>query len=70
MSAQPSYASRPNLRPFLLWLMLFFLAGHPGGFATDAAFQTAGHLLGAWVYGNVFYRWYLLRRDARIASYS
>jgi hypothetical protein len=48
---------------WIFWLCLFFLAGRPGGFALDVVFQIAGHALGAWVYGNVFWHWYLLRRE-------
>ena len=58
---------------WILWLVLFHLAGYPGGFALDVVFQIAGHALGAWVYLNVFWNWYQLRgagtrfqsRDAR-----
>ncbi len=47
---------------WIAWLSLYFLADHPGGYATDVIFQCAAHLLGAWVYLNVFVRWYLLRK--------
>ena len=49
---------------WVAWLCLFHFAGHPGGFTVDAMFQAAGHGLGAWIYGNVFWNWYLLRRNA------
>ena len=48
---------------WVAWLCLFHFADHSGGFALDAAFQVAGHALGAWVYGSVFWHWHLLRRE-------
>ena len=50
---------------WVTWLILFHLADRPGGFALDVAFQFAGHMLGAWVYLNVFWNWYQLRRAAQ-----
>lgn len=52
---------------WILWLVLFHLAGHPGGFALDVVFQIAGHALGAWVYLTVFWHWYQLRRNQNVA---
>jgi hypothetical protein len=49
---------------WLAWLALFFLAGHPGGFALDVVFQIAGNAVGAWVYLPIVYRWLLLRKPA------
>ena len=53
---------------WVLWLVLFHLAGHPGGFALDVVFQIAGHALGAWVYLTVFWNWYQLRRNRQVAA--
>lgn len=47
---------------WLVWLRLFFFAGHSGGFGLDVSFQLAGHLIAAWVYVPLLYRWYLLRK--------
>ncbi len=48
---------------WVAWLGVFFLASHAGGYMTDVVFQCGAHLLGACVYGNVFWNWYLLRRQ-------
>ena len=53
---------------WVLWLVLFHLAGHPGGFALDVVFQIAGNILGAWVYLTVFWNWYQLRRGEPISA--
>lgn len=56
-------AARIGALLWILWLYLFFFAGHPGGFALDVFFQLLAHALGAWVYGNVFLQWYRLRNS-------
>lgn len=44
------------------WLVLFYFFDHPGGYATDVAFQVAAHALGACVYLPIFYRWRVLTK--------
>mgnify|MGYP006908372841 CR=1 FL=1 len=53
---------------WIVWLILFHLADHPGGYALDVVFQIAGHALGAWVYLTVFWNWYQLRRKQPVPT--
>jgi hypothetical protein len=59
-----SYAARLGALLWLVWLALFFYAGHPGGRALDAVFIVLGNVLGAWVYGNILLQWVQLRGQA------
>ena len=53
---------------WIVWLVLFHLADHLGGYALDVVFQIAGHALGAWVYLTVFWNWYQLRRKQPVPT--
>ena len=55
-----SYAARIGALVWLAWLYWFFYADAPGGFAVNAIFLAAGHLLGAWVYIPLIYDWVVI----------
>jgi hypothetical protein len=56
------WASRLGAVCWIVWLILFFYARTFDPFWTCFVMGTVGHLIGAWVYGTVFYNWYRLRQ--------
>jgi hypothetical protein len=51
---------------WLAWMWLCFEAHVSAIAAASFLFGTAGHLLGAWVYLPLLYRWYALWRTSRV----
>jgi hypothetical protein len=59
------WAARLGAICWIAWLVLFFYARIVNGFWISFLMGTIGHLIGAWVYGTIFYNWYRLRRAAQ-----
>lgn len=55
------WASRLGALCYVGWIVLFFYAPGVDRLAVSVVLGTAGHLLGAGVYGTVFFNWYRLR---------
>jgi hypothetical protein len=55
------WASRLGAVWWIVWLIVFFYARAFDPFWTCFIMGTVGHLIGAWVYGTIFYNWYRLR---------
>jgi hypothetical protein len=56
------WASRLGAVCWIAWLILFFYARMFDPFWICFVMGTVGHLIGAWVYGTIFYNWYRLRQ--------
>jgi hypothetical protein len=62
------WAARLGAVCWIAWLILFFYARAGDPFWTCFLMGTIGHLIGAWVYGTVFYNWYRLRHTTPRAA--
>jgi hypothetical protein len=55
------WASRLGAICFVGWLVLFYYVPRADRLTVSVLLGTAGHLIGVWVYGTVFFNWYRLR---------